>query len=158
MTSTSTIAHLAHRADSDPLNADLRGADLVVRLEHVSKTFGTRKVLDDVTFVVPRSRAFCLLGRSGTGKSVTLRHIIGLTKPDAGHVFVEGHDIAAIKSRELSEVRKTIGFLFQGAALFDSMTVGDNVAFPLRRHTRLPEREIVRRAKDKLADVGIVLN
>jgi len=155
MTGTSTIAHLAHRADSSPPNADRRGADLAVRLEHVSKTFGTRKVLDDLTFAVPRSRAFCLLGRSGTGKSVTLRHIIGLVQPDEGHVFVEGHDIAAIKSRELSEVRKTIGFLFQGAALFDSMTVGDNVAFPLRRHTRLPEQEILRLVKGKLTDVGL---
>jgi phospholipid/cholesterol/gamma-HCH transport system ATP-binding protein len=126
-----------------------------IRLEHVSKTFGTRKVLDDVTFVVPRSRAFCLLGRSGTGKSVTLRHIIGLVKPDEGQVFVEGHDIAGITRPELFGVRKTIGFLFQGAALFDSMTVGENVAFPLRRHTRMPEQEIRQRVTDKLTDVGL---
>jgi phospholipid/cholesterol/gamma-HCH transport system ATP-binding protein len=126
-----------------------------IRLEHVSKSFGTRKVLDDVTFAVPRSRAFCLLGRSGTGKSVTLRHIIGLVKPDEGQVFVEGHDIAGITRRELFGVRKTIGFLFQGAALFDSMTVGENVAFPLRRHTRLPEQEIRQRVTDKLTDVGL---
>ena len=108
----------------------------------MSKTFGTRKVLDDVTFAVPKSNAFCLLGRSGTGKSVTLRHIIGLVKPDDGRVLVEGHNIAALGGRELSGIRKRMGFLFQGAALFDSMTVGDNVAFPLRRHTHLPEPEI----------------
>jgi phospholipid/cholesterol/gamma-HCH transport system ATP-binding protein len=126
-----------------------------LRLEHVSKTFGTRQVLNDVTFEVPRARGFCLLGRSGTGKSVTLRHIIGLVTPDAGHVVVEERDISALTRRELSEIRKGIGFLFQGAALFDSMSVGDNVAFPLRRHTQLSEPEILRHARAKLADVGL---
>jgi phospholipid/cholesterol/gamma-HCH transport system ATP-binding protein len=146
---------LPPRLDSDPLDTDRRGADLAVRLEHVSKTFGPRKVLDDVTFSVPRSRAFCLLGRSGTGKSVTLRHIIGLARPDEGRVFVEGHDISRLTGRRLSELRKRMGFLFQGAALFDSMTVGENVAFPLRRHTKMPNAEIVQRARTKLAEVGL---
>jgi len=155
MTWTSTIAPLTHRADSSTGNPNRLETDAAVRLDHVSKTLGTRKVLDDVTFIVPRSRAFCLLGRSGTGKSVTLRHIIGLVKPDDGQVFIEGRDISRIKGRELSDVRKTMGFVFQGAALFDSMTVGDNVAFPMRRHTRLPEDEILRRAKAKLGDVGL---
>ena len=149
------LATIADRADVDVVTDAGQLADLAVRLEHVSKTFGTRRVLDDVTFAVPKSRAFCLLGRSGTGKSVTLRHIIGLVRPDQGYVFVEGHDIATLKSRELSEVRKRMGFLFQGAALFDSMTVGDNVAFPLRRHTTLSENEILHRARAKLADVGL---
>jgi phospholipid/cholesterol/gamma-HCH transport system ATP-binding protein len=112
-------------------------------------------VLDDVSFAVPRSQAFCLLGRSGTGKSVTLRHIIGLVAPDTGHVFVDGRDLSILGRRELSEVRKRIGFLFQGAALFDSMTVGDNVAFPLRRHTRLREPDILQQARTRLADVGL---
>jgi phospholipid/cholesterol/gamma-HCH transport system ATP-binding protein len=155
MTTAPTIAQLPDQADSRAPNTDRRDADLAVRLEHVSKTFGTRTVLDDVTFAVPRSRAFCLLGRSGTGKSVTLRHIIGLVKPDEGQVFVDGQDIAGLKGRDLSEVRKRMGFLFQGAALFDSMTVGDNVAFPLRRHTQLPEQEILRRVTAKLTDVGL---
>jgi phospholipid/cholesterol/gamma-HCH transport system ATP-binding protein len=140
---------------SDRVTQHPRAVDVAVRLEHVSKSFGNRKVLDDVTFAVPRSRAFCLLGRSGTGKSVTLRHIIGLVRPDDGHVFVDGQNISTLKSRELSAVRKRMGFLFQGAALFDSMTVGDNVAFPLRRHTKLAEDEIVRRARAKLSDVGL---
>jgi phospholipid/cholesterol/gamma-HCH transport system ATP-binding protein len=126
-----------------------------LRLEHVSKTFGTRQVLNDVTFAVPRARGFCLLGRSGTGKSVTLRHIIGLVTPDAGHVLVEDRDISTLTRRELSEIRKGIGFLFQGAALFDSMSIGDNVAFPLRRHTRLSEPDILRHARAKLNDVGL---
>jgi phospholipid/cholesterol/gamma-HCH transport system ATP-binding protein len=154
MTNAPTI-DVVHRTTFDLPHTDRRGAELAVRLEHVSKIFGTRKVLDDVTFGVPTSRAFCLLGRSGTGKSVTLRHIIGLVKPDEGQVLVEGHNMAALQGRPLSEVRKRMGFLFQGAALFDSMTVGDNVAFPLRRHTNLPEHEIRRRAKAKLTDVGL---
>jgi phospholipid/cholesterol/gamma-HCH transport system ATP-binding protein len=143
------------RPSADWAGRDARRVDLVVRLEHVSKTFDARKVLNDVTFGVPTSRAFCLLGRSGTGKSVALRHIIGLVKPDDGQVFVEGKDINALSSRGLSEIRRRMGFLFQGAALFDSMTVGDNVAFPLRRHTQLSEHEIRVRAQTKLASVGL---
>lgn len=126
-----------------------------IRLEHVSKSFGPRKVLDDVSLDIPAGTAFCLLGRSGTGKSVTLRHIIGLMKPDKGRVLVEGADITGLRRRELSEVRKRMGFLFQNAALFDSITVGDNVAFPLRRHTDLSGLEIRRRAAEKLAQVGL---
>jgi phospholipid/cholesterol/gamma-HCH transport system ATP-binding protein len=129
--------------------------DHALRLENVSKAFGPRSVLDDVSFAVGRSKAFCLLGRSGTGKSVTLRHIIGLVAPDTGRVFVGERDLSTLTRRELSETRKGIGFLFQGAALFDSMTVGDNVAFPLRRHTRLREPDILRQTRARLADVGL---
>jgi phospholipid/cholesterol/gamma-HCH transport system ATP-binding protein len=129
--------------------------DPAIQFEHVSKTFGTRTVLDDLTFAVARSRAFCLLGRSGTGKSVTLRHIIGLVTPDQGQVLVEGHDISILTRRRLSSVRQRIGFVFQGAALFDSMTVGENVAFPLRRHTGLADAEIRERARAKLGEVGL---
>jgi phospholipid/cholesterol/gamma-HCH transport system ATP-binding protein len=152
MNGTSTRAD---RAGAKTLTTVAGATDMAVRLEHVSKIFDGRKVLDDVTFSVPRSRAFCLLGRSGTGKSATLRHIIGLVAPDGGQVFVEGQDISLLKGSDLSAVRKRMGFLFQGAALFDSMTVGENVAFPLRRHTRFPEDEIRRRAMAKLADVGL---
>jgi phospholipid/cholesterol/gamma-HCH transport system ATP-binding protein len=129
--------------------------DPAVRLAHVSKTFGARKVLDDVSFEVPAAQAFCLLGRSGTGKSVTLRHIVGLVKPDEGSVQVEGHEVPALDARALGRLRTRMGFLFQNAALFDSMTVGENVAFPMRRHTDLREAEIVGRARQKLADVGL---
>ena len=127
----------------------------VVRLDRVTKSFGAQKVLDDVTFDIARGTAFVLLGRSGTGKSVTLRHIIGLVRPDEGHVMIEGRDIGALSAKDLSEVRKHIGFLFQSGALFDSMTVGENVAFPLRRHTLLSNREIRDRARQKLAEVGL---
>ena len=126
-----------------------------VRFEHVSKAFGTRTILDDLSFEVPAGRAFCLLGRSGTGKSVTLRHIVGLVRPDRGHVLVEQRDMTTLAGRELAAVRKHIGFLFQNAALFDSMSVGDNVAFPMRRHTEWSEAEIRERATRKLTDVGL---
>jgi phospholipid/cholesterol/gamma-HCH transport system ATP-binding protein len=129
--------------------------EAAVRLDRVSKSFASRKVLDEVSFAIPRAKAFCLLGRSGTGKSVTLRHIIGLVRPDSGKVFVEGRDITSLDSRALSDVRKRMGFLFQNAALFDSMTVGENVAFPMRRHTDWPEDKIRERVKEKLAEVGL---
>ena len=126
-----------------------------VRLERVTKSFGTRKVLDDVSLDVPAKGGFIILGRSGTGKSVTLRHIIGLVRPDSGRVFVQGDEISALEGPALSTVRKKIGFLFQNAALFDSISVGENVAFPLRRHTRQTEAEIRRRAEEKLEAVGL---
>jgi phospholipid/cholesterol/gamma-HCH transport system ATP-binding protein len=126
-----------------------------VQFDHVSKAFGPLKVLDDISFEIPRGQAFCLLGRSGTGKSVTLRHIVGLVRPDSGKVFVEEQDIATLAARELAGVRKHMGFLFQNAALFDSMSVGDNVAFPMRRHTNWSGAEVRERATKKLADVGL---
>ena len=113
-----------------------------VRFDHVSKAFGTLTVLDDISFEIPTGQAFCLLGRSGTGKSVTLRHIIGLVQPDSGKVFVEERDITTLAGRELAGVRKRMGFLFQNAALFDSMTVGENVAFAMRRHTAWSDADI----------------
>jgi phospholipid/cholesterol/gamma-HCH transport system ATP-binding protein len=126
-----------------------------VRFDHVSKAFGTRKVLDDLSFEIPQGQAFCLLGRSGTGKSVALRHIIGLVKADSGRVFVEDNDITTLGGRELADVRKHMGVLFQNAALFDSMSVGDNVAFPMRRHTDWSDADIRERAMAKLSDVGL---
>jgi phospholipid/cholesterol/gamma-HCH transport system ATP-binding protein len=126
-----------------------------IRLEGVTKAFDGRKVLDDVTLEVARGTGFCLLGRSGTGKSVTLKHIVGLLKPDKGHVYVHGKDVPSLPARELADVRKSMGFLFQNSALFDSITVGENVAFPLRRHTDWPDEKIRSVAKAKLADVGL---
>jgi len=126
-----------------------------VRFVHVSKAFGTRQVLDDISFEIAKGQAFCLLGRSGTGKSVALRHIIGLAKADSGSVFVEELDITTMRGRQLADVRKHMGVLFQNAALFDSMSVGDNVSFPMRRHTDWDDAEIRERAMTKLADVGL---
>ena len=126
-----------------------------VRLDHVSKSFGSFVVLDDVSLDVPRGQAVVILGQSGTGKSVTLKHIIGLLHPDSGHVFVEGHDVASLATRELAKVRQRIGFLFQNAALFDSISVGENVAFPLRRHTTHTDSEIRSRVFTLLEQVGL---
>jgi len=126
-----------------------------IRLDGVTKSFNEHKVLDDITLEVPEGAAFCLLGRSGTGKSVTLKHIIGLLRPDRGRVYVHGHDVTALKGRALAEVRRSMGFLFQNAALFDSISVGENVAFPMRRHTDWPDSKIREVARAKLADVDL---
>jgi phospholipid/cholesterol/gamma-HCH transport system ATP-binding protein len=127
----------------------------VVELRDVTKAFGPKRVLDDVCLTVARGHGVCILGRSGTGKSVTLKHIVGLVKPDAGRVFVEGRDITDMPIAALTDVRKRIGFLFQNAALFDSISVGENVAFPLRRHTRLDDGAIRSRARELLGQVGL---
>jgi phospholipid/cholesterol/gamma-HCH transport system ATP-binding protein len=132
-----------------------RATPAAVRLEKVTKAFGGRKVLDDVSFDVRSGSGFVILGRSGTGKSVTLRHMVGLVRPDSGRVLIGHDEISALKGTELSRVRRKIGFLFQTAALFDSISVGENVAFPLRRHTTLHDREIRARAAEKLAAVGL---
>ena len=126
-----------------------------IRLERVSKAFGALRVLDDVALRIPRGRATVVLGRSGTGKSVMLRHIVGLLQPDAGRVFVDDDEITALPPSDLAKVRQRIGFLFQNAALFDSITVAENVAFPLRRHTALPDADVRERARDKLSAVGL---
>lgn len=128
---------------------------MAVELQHVTKRYGSRAVLDDVSFGVPKGSALVILGRSGTGKSVTLRHIVGLVHPDRGRVLVDGADISTMRGKELTGARRRIGFLFQNAALFDSITVGENVAFLLRRHTKLSEPEIRERATQKLAQVGL---
>ena len=131
------------------------GGDMAIRLEQVTKSFAGRTVLDNVTIDVRSGTAFCLLGRSGTGKSVTLKHIVGLLKPDAGRVLVHGADVSSLTGRDLANVRKRMGFLFQSAALFDSITVGENVAFPLRRHTDWPDHRIRETAARRLAAVGL---
>jgi phospholipid/cholesterol/gamma-HCH transport system ATP-binding protein len=131
-------------------------SDIAIRFEQVTKAFGDHRVLDDVTFEIPRSSAFCLLGRSGSGKSVTLKQIIGLLQPDSGRVLIDGEDVTGLDSRGLSRVRQRMGFLFQHAALFDSLSVGENVAFPLRRHrAHLSDREVRQIAGEKLGKVGL---
>ena len=126
-----------------------------VRFDHVTTVLGGHLVLDDVSFDVAGGEAVCVLGKSGTGKSVTLKTIMGLMVPDAGRVFVEGHEVTDASRDELSEIRQHLGFLFQNAALFDSISVGENVAFPLRRHTDLADEEIDEIVAGKLAQVGL---
>lgn len=136
-------------------SAVVAAATLAVQLDRVSKSFDDKRVLDQVSLSVEKGTGLVILGRSGTGKSVTLRTIIGLVRPDSGRVLVEGEDVCAMTRQRLNEVRRRMGFLFQTAALFDSITVGENVAFPLRRHTNLKEREIRERAREKLEQVGL---
>jgi phospholipid/cholesterol/gamma-HCH transport system ATP-binding protein len=128
--------------------------EAVIRFEEVTKSFGGHRVLDRVSFEVQRGAAFCLLGRSGVGKSVTLKLVIGLLHPDSGEIWVDDEQVRALSTEELSELRKRMGFLFQQAALFDSMSVGDNVAFPLRRAGR-PQGELRERAEKMLERVGL---
>lgn len=126
-----------------------------VRFEDVSKSFGEKRILDRVSFKVAVGEAFCLLGRSGTGKSVTLKLMIGLIKPDSGAIFIHGDEIQKLIPARLAEARKGAGFLFQDAALFDSISVSENVAFPLRRHTHKSEHEIQSVVHEKLEEVGL---
>jgi phospholipid/cholesterol/gamma-HCH transport system ATP-binding protein len=129
--------------------------DHAVRFEGVSKSFEGRLVLDRVSFDVPRGQACCVMGRSGTGKSVTLKLLLGLLKPDEGRIYVNDVQIEGLDSAGLVAVRKTIGFLFQYSALFDSLSVGENVAFPLRRHTQMSGPEIASSVRERLAAVGL---
>jgi phospholipid/cholesterol/gamma-HCH transport system ATP-binding protein len=128
---------------------------LAIRFDHVSKSFGALTVLDDVSFEIPAGEAFCILGRSGSGKSVTLKQLVGLIKPDQGSIEVEGHEITTLDAAGLSQMRKRMGYLFQYSALFDSSSVGENVAFPLRRHTQASDSEIRERAQAMLDRVGL---
>src|SRR6201991_148308 len=103
-----------------------------VAFQQVSKSFGTKEVLRDVSFEVPSGQALCILGRSGTGKSVTLKLLISLLKPDQGKIWIEEDEITCLNEANLSKVRRKMGFLFQDAALFDSFNLYDNLALPLQ--------------------------
>src|SRR3984957_13079615 len=127
-----------------------------VAVEGVHKTFGSFKVLNGVSLGVHRGETLAVLGRSGTGKSVLLRMIVGLETPDLGSVSILGQDIAGFSLDQLGVVRKKMGFLFQHAALYDSLTVGENVGFPLRHHRRdLSRAERSDRVNQLLAEVGL---
>lgn len=129
--------------------------DAIIELIDVHKSFGKQKVLDGLSLKVPRGRTTVIIGLSGGGKSVVLKHMIGLIRPDQGQVLVGGQDITQMDDRELNQVRRRFGMLFQDAALFDSMNVGDNVAFPIREHTKLGAAEVRRLVGEKLAMVGL---
>ena len=136
--------------------AEQAGSAPVVAVEDVYKSFGIHKVLNGISLAVNRGETLAVLGRSGTGKSVLLRLIIGLEKPDSGSVCIHGQDIAGLALDRLGEIRKKMGFLFQHAALYDSLTVEENVAFPLEHHRREMSRsESGDRVKQLLAEVGM---
>jgi phospholipid/cholesterol/gamma-HCH transport system ATP-binding protein len=127
-----------------------------VAVENLHKTFGSHKVLDGVSLSVNRGETLAVLGRSGTGKSVLLKIIIGLETPDSGSVCIHGQNIAGLPIDRLSEIRKKMGFLFQHAALYDSLTVAGNVAFPLEHHRKdMSRSERSERVKQLLAEVGM---
>jgi phospholipid/cholesterol/gamma-HCH transport system ATP-binding protein len=130
-------------------------AEVVVRFDNVHKSFGAQKVLDGLSFEVERGRTLAVMGPSGTGKSVVLRHVIGLLTCDSGLVEVEGRDVKKLARQELSELRRRMGFLFQEGALINWLDVGENVALPLRENTRLSDREIRDKVKHKLELVHI---
>jgi phospholipid/cholesterol/gamma-HCH transport system ATP-binding protein len=126
-----------------------------VALDHVSKSFGNRQVLHDLSLSVTPGQALCILGRSGTGKSVTLKLMIALLRPDAGQIRIAGDNIAELEGEQLSRVRRKMGFLFQSAALFDSLTLHDNLALPLRRLTNKSRPEIEEAVDRVLGQVGL---
>lgn len=124
-------------------------------VEKLAKSYGGKPILENLSFEVERGECFVILGRSGSGKSVTLRQLNGLEKPDSGSVLFDGVEITALTERELVPIRLRVAMLFQSGALFDSMNVYDNVAFPIREHTDLSENEIRERVRDKLAAVRL---
>ena len=127
----------------------------MIKVERLVKSFGRQEVLRGLDLEVATGSITVIIGRSGGGKSVLLRHLIGLLRPDAGRVLVDGADITALRGRALDEVRQRYGVVFQGGALFDSMTCAHNVAFPLREKLRLPGAEVAKRVEAALAQVGL---
>jgi len=128
----------------------------IISLRQVTKSFGSHTVLQDISFDVPRGRITAILGPSGTGKSVLLKNIIGLLTPDSGEIWVDGEQIVGMREKDLYRVRRKFGVLFQDGALFGSMNLYDNIAFPLREHTKKPEREIREIVMEKSDMVGLV--
>ena len=126
----------------------------MIKIRHLRKSFGSKVVLKDVNLDIKKGSTTVILGLSGQGKSTIIKHIVGLLKPDSGEIIVDGIDVATCNKQELFETRKKIGFLFQEGAMFDSMSVYDNVAFPLREHTNFSEKEIEKKVYEKLDMVG----
>src|SRR5580704_3162018 len=135
--------------------AEKDGNAPVIAVVDLHKSFGTQKVLNGISLTIRRGETLAVLGRSGTGKSVLLRIIIGLQKPDSGSVRIRGQDIAGFTLDQLGEIRKKMGFLFQHAALYDSLTVEQNVAFPLQHHRKMSKSEQSDRVRALLAEVGM---
>lgn len=133
----------------------ITGQPAAIRYDDVWKAFGTNEVLRGLSLVIPRGRITFIIGRSGTGKSVTIKHVMGLLRPDRGRIWVGGEELTAMSERRLREVRNRFGVVFQHAALFDSMNVFDNVAFPLVEHTRMSRKEVGTRVDELLAQVGL---
>ena len=127
----------------------------MIQLTNLHKAFGTQKVLNGLNLAIPDGQITAIIGPSGEGKSVLLRHIIGLMQPDEGQITVDGENIIGIRRSELNRIREKFGMLFQNAALFDSMNIFENVAFPLQEKTKLTREEIHTRVLTALEDVGL---
>lgn len=140
---------------TDSAQQGISGADSLLRLERLGVQLGGRQVLRDIDLSVPRGQTVAIIGESGCGKTVLLKTMIGLIRPSCGKVVFDGRDLAAMSEHQLTEQRIRFGFVFQQAALFDSMTIGQNVAFPLQQHTKKPVEEIQRIVFSRLAEVGL---
>src|SRR5271155_2729137 len=144
------------QVQAEQVQAEKDGSTPVLAVEALHKSFGSQRVLNGVSLAVNRGETLAVLGRSGTGKSVLLRLIIGLQQPDSGSVRIHGQDIAGLTLDQAGEIRKKMGFLFQQAALYDSLTVAQNVAFPLEHHKKdMPESERSDRVRKLLTEVGM---
>src|SRR5215813_11695688 len=127
----------------------------MIEVQALSKSFGSNQILDRVNFRIEKGESVVIIGRSGGGKSVLLKQLIGLLQPDSGRVLIDGEDIVPMNERQLLRVRQKFGMLFQGAALFDSMTVAENVGFALRRERKWTEGEIRKKVGEALAMVDL---
>lgn len=127
----------------------------MIKIINLCKSFNGQKVLDGLNLEMPRGKITVVIGKSGIGKSVLLKHIVGLLKPDCGQILVNGEDIALLKGAKLREFKQHFAVLFQGGALFDSLSVFENIAFPLREKTSLSETEIAQRVRDRLAQMAL---
>jgi len=152
---SATLQVAGSGANHAPENTERNGAGPAMVLRGLHKTFEAQVVLNGVDLTVGSGETLAVLGRSGTGKSVLLKLIVGLQKPDSGSILIHGQEITNSNLEAMNEIRKTIGFLFQNAALYDSLTVEENVAFPLRRHTKMSASERADRVKELLAGVGM---
>src|SRR5712671_5184185 len=153
MVSRQTLRKQPPETSSKQANGEQKAPSLHV--ESLTKSFGRQTVLKGINLEVAQGETLSVLGRSGTGKSVLLKLLIGLLQPDSGSIQVNGEEVTNLPLKELNEVRKKVGFLFQEAALYDSLTVEENVAFPLSRHTQLSPAETKDRARELLASVGM---
>ncbi len=147
--------------DLDPLAAGVQAAQaqraIVVEARNLSLAFGENRVLCEISFQVPEGEALAIVGVSGCGKSTILKLILRLLVPDGGQIFIQGEDITQLSFQEILLVRRRMGMVFQESALFDSLTVYENVAFPLREHTKLPEPEVWSRVEEALIHVDLSL-
>jgi len=143
------------RKEPSPTERNAPGGDALIEIRNLNVRLSGRDILKNINISLGGGKTLAVMGLSGVGKSTLIRCIIGLLKPTSGQIFVEGREVTSMKIVELNEIRKNIGMVFQSPALFDSMSIADNVAFGLREHTKMPEEEIQREVAEKLALVDL---